>query len=392
MSHETPRRTQQKDYYQRLEGQRSSSTEKKKVREQTRVQAPFFTNSTSVNIATAFARAHITSDTIKRRPKHLQGAPMSPSQIPRMTLDNPHFDTLPPTGPRLRAGLRPVRNITSKPAAGASNYNRFEDQENFLRHTGSSTLNGIVYGRDPVLTEDRQKPAWLTRAKDRAGHTPFGGTGYDLAVESPSLPPGNPDVASFNETRMTSEFGNSFLDGRNPYDSGLGGKFDSSFFDDGALSNNGPIRPARGGGQSTLRSISISDDDDSNDIGRGGSYNFGGGTFGRPSSNQYAYNPAGRTSAARGGIGDDEGIVGTGRTSYTNVNDPYTFSGSTYGGDRFRSSGIGNETTGYAADAASRFSARTRYTTPGRGAYDPDPDFGQARTGRRAASSYGDGT
>lgn len=73
----------------------------------------FFTNLTSVNIATAFARAKITSDTIKRRPAHLKGTPMSPSQIPKMNLtdfpgnDNfgAHFE------PTANPSVRPVRDI-----------------------------------------------------------------------------------------------------------------------------------------------------------------------------------------------------------------------------------------------------------------------------------------
>ncbi|KAJ1953159.1 hypothetical protein EC988_003152, partial [Linderina pennispora] len=307
-----------------------------------------------------------------------------------MSFDDPHFEKLPPAGMHARASVRPVRDITSKlSAAGASNYSRFEDQENFLRPPGNSTLSRMGFGHDQASAEDRQQPAWLRRAKDRTGFTPFGGgASQDPFAESPSLPPGKPDMASFNETRMTSEFGNSFLDGRNTYGGGHGARFDESFFDEGMLGNNDPIRPTYGGGPSKLRSISISDDD----IGKGGGHRAGGGAFGRTGNIGYSYNPTGRSSATYGGIGDDEGIMDTGRTSYTNVNDPYNYSGSTYGGDRFHPSAAGNESTNRAAGTASRLSMRTRYTTPGGGAYDPDLDFGTAHTGQRAASNYGEGT
>ncbi|KAJ2782068.1 hypothetical protein H4R18_002488 [Coemansia javaensis] len=88
-AHGTPRRVEPRDHYQRP-GHHGSSAERDEPRKN-----PFFTNLTSVNIATAFARAHITSDTIRRRPAHLKGAPMSPSQIPTLSLGDARFEPAP---------------------------------------------------------------------------------------------------------------------------------------------------------------------------------------------------------------------------------------------------------------------------------------------------------
>ncbi|KAJ2769648.1 hypothetical protein IWQ56_002471, partial [Coemansia nantahalensis] len=113
----TPRLAASRDDYRRA-GQRSTSAEKNKTRAGDR-QTSFFTNLTSVNIATAFARAHITTDTIDRRPAHLKGTPMSPSQIPTMNLgdipeaDDPRAYFESAAVPRMHAA-RPVRDVTAK--------------------------------------------------------------------------------------------------------------------------------------------------------------------------------------------------------------------------------------------------------------------------------------
>ncbi|KAJ2158719.1 hypothetical protein GGF46_003560 [Coemansia sp. RSA 552] len=180
MSRLTPTPNQSRDTYQRP-GQRSTSTEKaRRAGEDSR----FFTNLTSVNIATAFARAHITADTIRRRPAHLKGSPMSPSQIPRMNLaDLPdarpgfgqgpldadaHFESS--AAPRSH-GVRPVRDITAQGAGGLL-------PDGFLRER--------PWGQPTTAA-----PGWFRKVQDQRNPP---ASARDLMAESP--PPGLIDTPS----------------------------------------------------------------------------------------------------------------------------------------------------------------------------------------------------
>ncbi|KAJ2600168.1 hypothetical protein GGF39_001916 [Coemansia sp. RSA 1721] len=85
-----------------------------------------FSNLTSVNIATAFARANLTSDTLRRRPGNLKQEPLSPSQIPKMNMRFNH-DTdshRHGSGPDLNAG---GRNTIRGYRNSMHSYNRNED-------------------------------------------------------------------------------------------------------------------------------------------------------------------------------------------------------------------------------------------------------------------------
>ncbi|KAJ2549541.1 hypothetical protein EV175_004409, partial [Coemansia sp. RSA 1933] len=145
---------------------------------------PFFTNTTSVNIATAFAHARITSDTINRRPAHLKGTPMSPSQISKMNMqmlnpdDDPraHFESSAAPRPH---GTRPIRDITTKTATlGRPPVYGYQDMEMDMEidpppvHRGHQTqnagalTNGFLRERDWIQPQTNA-PSWLKRQLDQ---------------------------------------------------------------------------------------------------------------------------------------------------------------------------------------------------------------------------------
>ncbi|KAJ1670197.1 hypothetical protein GGF38_001691, partial [Coemansia sp. RSA 25] len=150
----------------------------------------FFTNLTSVNIATAFARARITADTINSRPAHLKGAPMSPSQLPRMNQkDIPdahdpraHFEPSRPYSYNASNvdGVRPVRDITSRAQAshyGGHSYGHAAqagyqgmDVDSGLgyphREAGGAMPDGFLRERD-WKTLQSGVPSWLKKAQDK---------------------------------------------------------------------------------------------------------------------------------------------------------------------------------------------------------------------------------
>ncbi|KAJ2849020.1 hypothetical protein IWW36_002929 [Coemansia brasiliensis] len=186
MNHKTPQRFESRDLYQRP-GQRSTSTEKEKKFLDDTSKGHFLTHLTSVNIATAFARAHITSDTIKRRPAHLKGTPMSPSQIPRMNLTEipdehdprAHFES--DAAPR-SYGVRPIRDVTSKTSLtrqGQDTYERM-DIDQPAAYTENNQDSGLTHGFLRERNWDLHTtaaPAWLRRAQDQRNN--------DLLQESP---------------------------------------------------------------------------------------------------------------------------------------------------------------------------------------------------------------
>ncbi|KAJ2449069.1 hypothetical protein EV183_005090 [Coemansia sp. RSA 2336] len=175
---------QARDFYQRP-GQRSTSTEKEKKFIN---KGHFLTHLTSVNIATAFARAHITSDTIKRRPAHLKGTPMSPSQIPRMNLSEvpdehdprAHFESA--AAPRSH-GVRPIRDVTSKTSLarpGQGTYEQMDIDQPAAFAENNQADSGLAHGFLRERNWDlytTAAPAWLRRAQDQRNN--------DLLHESP---------------------------------------------------------------------------------------------------------------------------------------------------------------------------------------------------------------
>ncbi|KAJ1874859.1 hypothetical protein LPJ55_001204 [Coemansia sp. RSA 990] len=187
MNHKTPQRFESRDFYQRP-GQRSTSTEKEKKFLDDTSKGHFLTHLTSVNIATAFARAHITSDTIKRRPAHLKGTPMSPSQIPRMNLSEipdehdprAHFES--DAAPRSH-GVRPIRDVTSKTSLarpGQGTYERMDIDQPAALTENNQADSGLTHGFLRERNWDLHTtaaPAWLRRAQDQRNN--------DLLQESP---------------------------------------------------------------------------------------------------------------------------------------------------------------------------------------------------------------
>ncbi|KAJ2716402.1 hypothetical protein H4S00_004551 [Coemansia sp. D1744] len=224
MNHTTPKRFESRDFYQRP-GQHSTSAEKEKKSLDKRSQ--FFTNLTSVNIATAFARAHITSDTIRRRPAHLKGTPMSPSQIPRMNLTDipdehdPHAHFESSAAPRPH-GVRPVRNITAK---GASRYGMpvYEQMDiDTPGYTGDSHANaGLTGGFLRERNWDAPTaaaPGWLRRIQDQRQ--------TELLEESP--PPNLVNTPSHAISRASAApsfepLTNNLIDARTPHPEPNGG-------------------------------------------------------------------------------------------------------------------------------------------------------------------------
>ncbi|KAJ2080734.1 hypothetical protein H4R24_002876 [Coemansia sp. RSA 988] len=198
MNRSTPKRFESRDYYQRP-GQRSTSTEKEKKR-LGEEGALFHTNLTSVNIATAFARARINSDTIKRRPSHLKGTPMSPSQIPHMNLSGipeghdprTHFESAAAPRPH---GARPVRDITSKSAARHAMAGYQDMDVDSPGYAASGQTGGAVLP-DGFLRERNWDqahtvaPAWLRRVQSQRNQPEQ----QDIMQESP--PPGIFDTPS----------------------------------------------------------------------------------------------------------------------------------------------------------------------------------------------------
>ncbi|KAJ1730244.1 hypothetical protein LPJ61_003120 [Coemansia biformis] len=177
MNSSTPKHFASRDYYPRA-GQHGASAEKGETHPGDR-NSNFFTNLTSVNIATAFARAHITADTIRRRPAHLKGTPMSPSQIPTMNLDDipgdhdprAHFESA--AAPR-SFGVRPVRDITAKGLAGPDGM----DIDPPPGHASGRLPGGFLRERnwDPPQSN---APGWLRRIQDQRGQ------GRNIMHESP---------------------------------------------------------------------------------------------------------------------------------------------------------------------------------------------------------------
>ncbi|KAJ2810285.1 hypothetical protein H4S07_002754, partial [Coemansia furcata] len=192
----TPKRIEGRDIYHRP-GQDSLSAEKEKGRlgekdssAGSKSKTHFFTNLTSVNIATAFARARITADTINNRPPHLKGAPMSPSQLPRMNHQaipdahdpRAHFESR-PYGSNYNSnndGARPIRDITNRAQTnpyGSHNYG-YTAQPGYQgmdidsgpgyenRDTGSAMPDGFLRERD-WKTLQSGVPSWLKKAQDK---------------------------------------------------------------------------------------------------------------------------------------------------------------------------------------------------------------------------------
>ncbi|KAJ2091364.1 hypothetical protein GGI16_006022, partial [Coemansia sp. S142-1] len=198
----TPKRIESRDIYHRP-GQDSLSAEKEKGRlgekdssAGSKSKTHFFTNLTSVNIATAFARARITADTINNRPPHLKGAPMSPSQLPRMNLrDIPdahdpraHFESSQasrPYGSNYNSnmnndGVRPIRDITNRGQTNpysSHNYGH-TTQSGYQgmdidsgpgyeqRDIGSAMPDGFLRERDWKNLQSGV-PSWLKKAQDK---------------------------------------------------------------------------------------------------------------------------------------------------------------------------------------------------------------------------------
>ncbi|KAJ2263778.1 hypothetical protein GGI01_000423 [Coemansia sp. RSA 376] len=198
----TPKRIESRDIYHRP-GQDSLSAEKEKGRlgekdssAGSKSKTHFFTNLTSVNIATAFARARITTDTINNRPPHLKGAPMSPSQLPRMNLreipdahdPRAHFESSQasrPYGSNYNSnmnndGVRPIRDITNRGQTnpyGGHNYGH-TTQSGYQgmdidsgpgyeqRDTGSAMPDGFLRERDWKNLQSGV-PSWLKKAQDK---------------------------------------------------------------------------------------------------------------------------------------------------------------------------------------------------------------------------------
>ncbi|KAJ2867677.1 hypothetical protein GGH94_000644 [Coemansia aciculifera] len=198
----TPKPIESRDIYHRP-GQDSLSAEKEKGRlgekdssGGSKSKAHFFTNLTSVNIATAFARARITADTINNRPPHLKGAPMSPSQLPRMNLrDIPdahdpraHFESSQasrPYGTNYNSnmnndGVRPIRDITNRGQTNPySSHNYGHTAQSGYqgmdidsgpgyehRDTGSAMPDGFLRERDWKNLQSGV-PSWLKKAQDK---------------------------------------------------------------------------------------------------------------------------------------------------------------------------------------------------------------------------------
>ncbi|KAJ1665698.1 hypothetical protein IW140_001529 [Coemansia sp. RSA 1813] len=176
----TPKRIESRDFYRRP-GQLNTSSEKAKrnLDFSNPSALPFFTNTTSVNIATAFAHARITSDTINKRPAHLKGTPMSPSQISKMNLqaihpdDNPraHFESS--VAPRPH-GTRPIRDITAKTAA-MTRPSLYEYQDMDLdtpvyrghqTQNASALTNGFLRQRDWTQAQTKV-PVWFKKQQEQ---------------------------------------------------------------------------------------------------------------------------------------------------------------------------------------------------------------------------------
>ncbi|KAJ1995087.1 hypothetical protein GGI25_001316 [Coemansia spiralis] len=200
----TPKRIESRDNYHRP-GQLNSSAEKAKrnLDIANPTKTPFFTNLTSVNIATAFAHANITSSTINRRPAHLKGTPMSPSQIPKMNLRDLHEDHDPrahfesSVAPRPH-GIRPIRDITAKiAAAGRSVQLDYQDMDidsaplyrDHLDQNTSAMPDGFLRDRSWKPTT-HHTPGWVKRANDIADISPPTGL-----FKTPNVP-GRPSVNS----------------------------------------------------------------------------------------------------------------------------------------------------------------------------------------------------
>ncbi|KAJ2895905.1 hypothetical protein IWW38_002172, partial [Coemansia aciculifera] len=192
----TPKRIESRDTYHRP-GQDSLSAEKEKGRlgekdsTGSKSKTHFFTNLTSVNIATAFARARITADTINNRPAHLKGAPMSPSQLPRMNQkDIPdahdpraHFESSRPYGYHSNNmdAVRPVRDITSRAHVNHYDSHSYGHTAQTGGYQGMEVDSGPGYGHreassampDGFLRERDWKnlqsgvPSWLKKAQDK---------------------------------------------------------------------------------------------------------------------------------------------------------------------------------------------------------------------------------
>ncbi|KAJ2473062.1 hypothetical protein GGI02_001140 [Coemansia sp. RSA 2322] len=204
MNQSTPKRIESRDIYHRP-GQHSTSAEKEKRRPQdkddsagSKSKTHFFTNLTSVNIATAFARARITSDTINNRPVHLKGTPMSPSQLPRMNqkdipdAHNPraHFESSMAPRPfgssnanvNSYDAVRPIRDITSRAQVGdshhySSQYHRnapsgYQDMEvdprpvYDYREPGGMMPDGFLRERDWKPLQN-SPPSWFKKTQDK---------------------------------------------------------------------------------------------------------------------------------------------------------------------------------------------------------------------------------
>ncbi|KAJ2679462.1 hypothetical protein IWW39_006482, partial [Coemansia spiralis] len=192
----SPKRIESRDIYHRP-GQDSLSAEKERARlgeKDSKSNAHFFTNLTSVNIATAFARARITADTINNRPQHLKGAPMSPSQLPRMNhRDIPdahdprgHFESSQPSRPyggtfnTNNDGLRPIRDTThrAQPNPYGSHSYGHTTQSGYQnmdvdsgagyehRDAGSVMPDGFLRERDWKNLQSGV-PSWLKKAQDK---------------------------------------------------------------------------------------------------------------------------------------------------------------------------------------------------------------------------------
>ncbi|KAJ2736497.1 hypothetical protein H4R23_002005, partial [Coemansia sp. Cherry 401B] len=359
--HTTPKRVESRDLYHRP-GQRSTSTEKEKKRLGDGSKAQFFTNLTSVNIASAFARAHITSDTIKRRPAHLKGTPMSPSQIPRMNLNDvpdghdPHAHFESDAAPRSH-GVRPIRDITTKSAAryGLPAYEQMDidPPPSFPGdgHPGNGLAGGFLRERNwdmPTTTA----PGWLRRIHDQRHNDQ---RQHDLLQESPPQNLVNTPSHALGRSAAAAapSFGpltDNLIDLRTPHIEQSGGA-DSLYARDAhgrAYTNNAATaeRAGRAGGTAPTAG-----------------YNDGTTTGMSSTLNRHArLRDAGKTAAYKenGANGNDHTAGAAGD------NGDYEYDPQTEHMDPLHSA------AGRTPRPQSRYSLRSRISTPGRLSYDHD--------------------
>ncbi|KAJ2344323.1 hypothetical protein GGF43_005478, partial [Coemansia sp. RSA 2618] len=352
MSHKTPKRFESRDFYQRP-GQHSTSTEKEKKR----LDAPttqFFTNLTSVNIATAFARAHITSETIRRRPAHLKGTPMSPSQIPRMNLadipdeHDPHAHFESAAAPRSH-GVRPVRDITSKNGRGGQpSYEQMDiDTPGFAGDTNGALGGGFLRERNwdaPTAAA----PGWLRRIQDRQ-HDLIQDRQHDLLHESPPHNLVNTPSHTLNRGAAPSfePLTDNLIDLRTPHNEDNAGAVYARNGSGHAYTNAATAERAGRAGSAALAASASAD------------YN-GDTTSDMPGAlNRYA-RPRGASRAAAGKTGGANGYGDAGGQDEYEA-DPH-----------FEAAEYARSGAGRTPRAQSHYSLRSHISTPGRLSYDHD--------------------